>query len=121
MSLEKISAEQYVISATGNDHPNWGSDNGVIGAPDVEDSGDNNATRISLSSHHSSTPIVLTYAQSFSAGATITMYARHWDTSWEGGFTMAFSEGQFNLGLQLLKTLNIGKYNLHNIKLHSTE
>ncbi|MDC3319935.1 hypothetical protein OAV61_09255, partial [Flavobacteriaceae bacterium] len=103
----KISTEQYVISATGNDHPNWGSDNGVIGAPDVEDSGDNNATRISLSSYHSSTPIVLTYAQSFSAGATITMYARHWDTSWEGGFTMAFSEDN-STWTTASETLNIG-------------
>ena len=103
----KISTEQYVISATGNDHPNWGSDNGVVGAPDVEDSGDNNATRISLSSHHSSTPIVLTYAQSFSAGSTITVYARHWDTSWEGGFTMAFSEDN-STWTTASETLNIG-------------
>ena len=105
--LGKISTEQYVISATGNDHPNWGSDNGVIGAPDVEDSGDNNATRISLSSHHSSTPIVLTYAQSFSAGSIITVYARHWATDWEGGFTMAFSEDN-STWTSASETLNIG-------------
>ncbi len=103
----KISTELYVISATGNDHPNWGSDNGVIGAPDVEDSGDNNATRISLSSHHSSTPIVLTYAQSFSAGSIITVYARHWATDWEGGFTMAFSEDN-STWTTASETLNIG-------------
>jgi len=103
----KITEEMYVISATGNDHPNWGTDNGVIGAPDVEDSGDNNATRISLSSYHSSTPIVLTYAQSFSAGSIITVYARHWATDWEGGFTMAFSEDN-STWTSASETLNIG-------------
>ena len=103
----KITEEMYVISATGNDHPNWGSDNGVIGAPDIEDSGDNNAIRISLSSYYSSTPIVLTYAQSFSAGSIITVYARHWSTSWKGGFTIAFSEDN-STWTSASETLNIG-------------
>ena len=82
----KISTEQYVISATGNHSGSWGTDNGVIGAPDETGSG-TTANRISL--HRNL--VTLTYQDIFSGGATITMYARHWN-GYTGGFTMAFSE-----------------------------
>jgi hypothetical protein len=83
----KISTEQYVISATGNHSGSWGTDNGVIGAPDEIGATGTTANRISL--HRNL--VTLTYQDIFSGGATITMYARHW-SGYTGGFTMAFSE-----------------------------
>ena len=83
----KVSTEQYVISATGNHSGSWGTDNGVIGAPDEIGATGTTANRISL--HRNL--VTLTYQDIFSGGATITMYARHW-SGYTGGFTMAFSE-----------------------------
>ena len=85
----KISTEQYVIAATGNANAGWGTDNGVIGAPDETGSG-TTANRISL--RGTNAPVTLTYQDTFSSGATITIYGRHWSGSYVDGFTIAFSE-----------------------------
>ncbi|MDB2414123.1 hypothetical protein N9W32_04470, partial [Flavobacteriaceae bacterium] len=86
----KISTEQYVISATGNANTGWGQNDGVIGAPDEIGATGTTANRISLRGINA--PITLTYQDTFTGGATITFYGRHWDSNYVDGFTIAFSE-----------------------------
>ncbi|WP_298782611.1 choice-of-anchor U domain-containing protein, partial [uncultured Polaribacter sp.] len=87
----KIASEQYVISASGNGASNWGSDTGVTGAPD-ENGGNTVANRIALGYTSANPAVVLEYAEAFSGGSILTMYARQYSANFEGDFTIAFSE-----------------------------
>ncbi len=100
-----INTTQYATAGVGNGNNGWGANNGVIGAPDETGAG-TTAKRISLG-NNPSTPVTLTYNDAFSGGAIMTISARHWDGSWEGGFTLAFS-GDNSTWTTESSTQNIG-------------
>ena len=81
-----VDESQYAIAGYNNANAGWGAANGVIGAPDEVGAG-TTANRIS---GYNTTKPVLEYAETFSAGAVVTISARQWG-GYPGNFSIAFS------------------------------
>ncbi|MEX0274267.1 MAG: DUF4347 domain-containing protein, partial [Flavobacteriaceae bacterium] len=85
-----INSVQHATSASPNANASWGSVDGAAGAPDITSSAtDVVANRTSI---YNTTATVLTYNDTFSGGAEITIHARKWSSGYARGMTIAFSE-----------------------------
>ncbi len=93
-----ISYTQYASSATGNGNAAWGTNTGVVGAPNVVSTGtDVVANRLSV---YNTTPGVVSFANPIVAGDTIKMYVRRWDNAtYLGGYTVSLNGTPSNTGV----------------------